>query len=62
MVAKLLLIAAVSAGVFWLVGRYWPGIRASLRGRVLPLLASPVAFMLLRRLFWLLLRLLLFRR
>ena len=62
MVVKLLLIVLVSAGVFWFVGRAWPKIRTAFKGRVLPLLVSPVAFALVKRLAWILLRLFLFRR
>ena len=62
MVVKLLLIALASAAVFWLVARGWPGLKTFFRGRVLPLLASPLILVLLKRLAWLLLRIFLFRR
>ena len=62
MVVKLLLIVAASAGAAWLAARAWPRVRTAFRGRLLPLLLSPIAFQLLRRIVWTLVRLLLFRR
>ena len=62
MVVKLLLVALASAAVFWFLGRGWPRVKTVLRGRVLPLLLSPLALPILKRVGWLLLRLFLFRR
>lgn len=61
MILKLLLIAVVAAIVFWGVGKFLPRMGSLIKTRVLPILLSPVALPLLKRVFMLLLRLL-FRR
>ena len=61
MVLKIGLIIVVSAIVFWGIGRFLPKIFKALKGRIKPLLL-PLAFPVARRVLWLLLRLLLFRR
>jgi hypothetical protein len=62
MILKLLLIAGVSAVVFWGAGRILPRTGTFLKTRILPLILSPLALPVLKRVFWFLLRLLLFRR
>lgn len=59
---KILLIVLASAVVFWVVAQTWPKVKAGFRGRILPLLVSPLAFVLLKRALWLLVRMFLFRR
>lgn len=61
MILKLLLIIVVAIVVFWVVGRLLPRAGAFLKTRLLPVLMSPLALPVLKRVFWLLLRLL-FRR
>ena len=61
MILKLLLIIVVAIVVFWGVGRLLPRAGAFLKTRLLPVLMSPLALPVLKRVFWLLLRLL-FRR
>ena len=61
MILKLLVIVLVSVIVFWFVGKGWPRLKTTFRQRLLPLILSPVAFPILKRVFWVLLRLL-FRR
>ena len=61
MIMKLLLIAFVAAIVFWGVGRFLPKARAFFKTRLLPLILSPIALPILKRAFWLLLRLILRR-
>ena len=68
MILTLLLIAIVSALVFWGVGRILPKLGESLaklgrllKTRILPILLSPLALVVLKRLVWLLIRLILRR-
>lgn len=61
MLIKLGLIVLIAALVFWWLSRAWPQISQGVRRRVLPLLFSPFALPVLRRVVMLLLRLL-FRR
>lgn len=61
MIMKLLLIAFVAAIVFWGVGRFLPKVRTFFKTRLLPLILSPIALPILKRAFWLLLRLIMRR-
>ena len=61
MIMKLLLIAFVAAIVFWGVGHFLPKARTFFKTRLLPLILSPIALPILKRAFWLLLRLIMRR-
>lgn len=61
MIAKLLLIAVVAFLVFWVAGRVLPPLASKFRGRILPILLSPVMLPVIKRVGMILLRIL-FRR
>ena len=61
MLLKLLLIAVVAAIIFWGVGRIVPKMGGLFKTRILPIILSPIALPVLKRVFWLLLRLILRR-
>lgn len=61
MLVKIGMILLVAVVVFFIFGRGWPKFKTLIKTRVLPLVLSPIALPILKRVFWVLLRIL-FRR